>query len=94
MRTVRIPEDGKNYDLPPNLGKFPLLNVQAFRHKLPPSMSALGGLFLPMYRELFFVMSVHRTRLVTQNPRDGGHVDQIRLSGGPSSGCQTISRWR
>lgn len=51
MRTVRIPEDGKNYNLPPDLGTFPLFDVQPFRHRLPPSIVAQGGLFLPMYRK-------------------------------------------
>jgi hypothetical protein len=51
MRTVRVPEDQKDYDLPPGLGSFPLYDVQQFVDNLPPSMAAQGGLFLPMYRE-------------------------------------------
>lgn len=53
MRTVRVPEDGKNYDLPLDLGTFPLFNIQPFRHRLPPSIAAQGGLFLPMYRKSY-----------------------------------------
>ena len=49
-RTVRIPEDGKKYDLPPNLGCFPLFDTRPFRQRLPPSVAAQGGLFMPMYR--------------------------------------------
>lgn len=49
-RTVRIPEDGKKYDLPPNLGYFPLFDTRPFRQRLPPSVAAQGGLFMPMYR--------------------------------------------
>ncbi len=52
MRTVRIPEDERNYPLPPGLGKFSLSNIQTFRSRLPPEMVAQGGLFLPMYRKL------------------------------------------
>jgi hypothetical protein len=51
MRTVRIPEDKNDYDLPPDLGRFPLFDVRPFSDKLPASMVAQGGLFLPMYRE-------------------------------------------
>jgi hypothetical protein len=51
MRTVRIPEDGGIYDLPPDLNEFPLFNVQAFSQRLSPSMAALGGLFIPTYRK-------------------------------------------
>jgi hypothetical protein len=51
MRTVRVPESDKEYDLPPGLGRFPLFNVGPFSHCLPPSMVAKGGFFFPMYRE-------------------------------------------
>jgi hypothetical protein len=51
MRTVRIPEDKKNYELPPDLGIFPMFDIRPFSEKLPPSMVAQGGIFLPMYRE-------------------------------------------
>jgi hypothetical protein len=51
MRTVRIPEDRENYDLPPGLGNFPLFDIRPFSHRLPPSIAAQGGLFLPMYRK-------------------------------------------
>jgi hypothetical protein len=54
MRTVRIPEDKKSYDLPPGLGLFPLFDSRPFNEKLPASMVAQGGLFLPMYREFQF----------------------------------------
>lgn len=50
MRTVRIPEDKKDYDLPPGLGTFPLFDVASFSERLPLNMVAQGGLFLPMYR--------------------------------------------
>lgn len=51
MRTVRIPEDRKNYELPPGLGRFPLFDVRPFATRLPPSLVAHGGLYLPMYRK-------------------------------------------
>jgi hypothetical protein len=51
MRTLRIPEDGKNYPLPAGLGKLPLFNIQDFAHEVPPEMLAEGGIFLPMYRK-------------------------------------------
>jgi hypothetical protein len=55
MRTVRIPEDKKNYELPPDLGIFPMFDIRPFSEKLPPSMVAQGGLFLPMYRESYII---------------------------------------
>ncbi|KAM0080756.1 hypothetical protein ACKRZS_007079 [Fusarium odoratissimum] len=50
MRTVRVPESDKEYDLPPGLGRFPLFNIAPFSHILPLSMVAKGGFFLPMYQ--------------------------------------------
>ncbi|KAH7129973.1 hypothetical protein B0J13DRAFT_627109 [Dactylonectria estremocensis] len=50
MRTVRVPESDKKYDLPPGLGRFPLFNIAPFSHSLPPSMVAKGGFFFPMYQ--------------------------------------------
>jgi len=52
MRTIRVPEDNQQYDLPPDLGSFPIFDIQPFSARLPPSMVAQGGLFLPMYRKL------------------------------------------
>jgi hypothetical protein len=36
QRTLRIPDDGRTYPLPPGLGRFPLLCVEDFRDRLPP----------------------------------------------------------
>lgn len=55
MRTVRVPENSKDYDLPPGLGKFPLFNVLPFSKSLPESMVSAGGIFLPMYR-MYFIL--------------------------------------
>lgn len=51
MRTVRVPEDKKSYDLPPGFGAFPVFNIRPFSPRLPLSMVAQGGLFIPMYRK-------------------------------------------
>ncbi|RPB20365.1 ubiquitin-domain-containing protein [Terfezia boudieri ATCC MYA-4762] len=49
-RTVRVPDDNKQHELPPNLGCFPLFNVAAFKSSLPQDMVEKGGMFLPMYQ--------------------------------------------
>lgn len=51
QRTVRVPDDQGENNLPPSLGTFPLYSVSKFRHTMPADMAAKGGLFLPMYRE-------------------------------------------
>jgi hypothetical protein len=50
-RTIRIPEDSRDYPLPPGIDSFPLYDIRQFSSKLPAEMVAQGGLFLPMYRE-------------------------------------------
>jgi hypothetical protein len=50
IRTLRLPDDGKNYPLPPGLGAFPLRHVDDFKGRVPPKWSAHGGIMLPMYQ--------------------------------------------
>ena len=50
QRTLRIPDDGKNYPLPPGLGSFPLKHVDDFSETVPSSWIEHGGVMLPMYQ--------------------------------------------
>ncbi|KDQ09070.1 hypothetical protein BOTBODRAFT_37317 [Botryobasidium botryosum FD-172 SS1] len=50
QRTIRVPDNGKQYPLPPGLGAFKLHNVADYARKLPASIVAQGGLFMSMYR--------------------------------------------
>ena len=50
QRTLRIPDDDKNYALPPGLGDFPLRHVDDFAAKVPPTWIEHGGVMLPMYQ--------------------------------------------
>ena len=50
QRTLRIPEDGKIYPLPPGLGRFPIRRVEDFADRVPESWRAHGGVFVPMYQ--------------------------------------------
>ena len=50
MRTLRIPDDGGDYPLPPGLGTFPLRRVSDYRDRVPESWREHGGVFLPMYQ--------------------------------------------
>ena len=49
QRTLRIPDDGKVYPLPPGLGAFPVLAVKDYPNA-PKSWQKLGGYFIPMYQ--------------------------------------------
>ena len=50
FRTLRIPDDGHEYPLPPGFARFPLRHVDDFSGTVPGSWSRHGGVFLPMYQ--------------------------------------------
>ena len=50
QRTLRIPDDGKTYPLPPGLGAFPQRHVDDFRSRVPSSWREHGGVMMPMYQ--------------------------------------------
>lgn len=50
QRTLRIPDDGKKYPLPPGLDKFPICKVSDFADSVPESWKQHGGVFIPMYQ--------------------------------------------
>lgn len=50
QRTLRIPDDGKDYPLPPGMGEFPLHHVEDYQAKLPEGWARHGGVFMPMYQ--------------------------------------------
>lgn len=49
-RTLRIPDDNRQYPLPPGLGRFPLRHVDDYANRLPADWHAHGGVFLPMHQ--------------------------------------------
>ena len=49
-RTLRIPDDGRTYPLPPGLGRFPLFKVSNYRDRVPPQWLDDAGAFIPMYQ--------------------------------------------
>jgi len=50
LRTLRIPDDGKTYPLPPGLGRFPVRRVDDYTNRIPAEWREHGGVFLPMYQ--------------------------------------------
>lgn len=50
QRTLRIPDDGRTYPLPPGLGAFPLRRVLDYRDRVPAEWVKTSGIFLPMYQ--------------------------------------------
>jgi hypothetical protein len=49
-RTLRIPDDGGTYPLPPSMGHFPIRRVEDHAEKVPAAWREHGGVFLPMFQ--------------------------------------------
>nr|CAG4714814.1 unnamed protein product [Naegleria fowleri] len=49
-RTLRIPDDGKMYPLPPSLGTFPVKRVDDYIDRVPEAWKKQGGVFIPLYQ--------------------------------------------
>src|SRR5262245_20512854 len=63
QRTLRIPDDGRSYPLPPGLGRFPVRHVDDFAQALPPHWLEHGGVMLPMYQSEALWLRFHTTYL-------------------------------
>ena len=50
QRTLRLPDSGKTYPLPPGLGTFPIRRVADYADTVPEGWAERGGVFLPMYQ--------------------------------------------
>lgn len=50
QRTLRIPDDGKDYPLPPGLGEFPLRHLDDYAGRLPDEWLQRGGVIAPMHQ--------------------------------------------
>ena len=50
QRTLRIPDDGHDYPLPPGLGLFPIRRVADYAARVPDSWRRHGGVFIPMWQ--------------------------------------------
>jgi hypothetical protein len=50
QRTLRIPDDGRAYPLPPSIGAFPVRHVDDFAARVPPMWLERGGVMLPMFQ--------------------------------------------
>ena len=59
QRTLRIPDDGKNYPLPPGLGRFPLRHIDDYASRVPAGWLKRGGVLLPMWQTEALWLNFH-----------------------------------
>ena len=59
QRTLRIPDDNREYPLPPGLGRFPLCHVDDYADSLPAAWKTHGGVFLPMHQSEAMWINFH-----------------------------------
>jgi hypothetical protein len=50
QRTLRLPDDGRTYPLPPGLGRFVVHPVSEFSDRVPDAWRAAGGFFVAVYQ--------------------------------------------
>ena len=59
QRTLRIPDDNRDYPLPPGLGDFPLTHVDDHADRVPETWVKHGGVLLPMHQAEAMWISFH-----------------------------------
>lgn len=59
QRTLRLPDDGRTYPLPPGLGRFPIRSVEGLTGRVPEAMLERGGLVVPIYQAEALWLSFH-----------------------------------
>ena len=50
IRTLRIPDDGREYPLPPGFARFPLRHLDDHAARLPAAWRRRGGVLMPMHQ--------------------------------------------
>jgi hypothetical protein len=92
-RTLRIPDDGRTYPLPPGLGTFPIHRVSDYRDRVPAAWREAGGAFVAMYQREALWLGFHAAAWkpsavqVTVGGINAltGEVDGGELSGAPQN---------
>jgi hypothetical protein len=59
QRTLRVPDDGRVYPLPPGLGTLPVFPIASFAERLPAEWRDRGGVLLPMYQREALWLGFH-----------------------------------
>jgi hypothetical protein len=72
QKTLRIPDDGEDYSLPPGLGDFPLRHLDDFARRVPGGWLERGGVIMPM----------HQAEAMWINFDEGGYPFAVKIATG------------
>jgi hypothetical protein len=90
MRTLRIPDDGRDYPLPPGLGSFPLRHIDDYGARVSQKWLSRGGVLLPMWQsEALWIR--FETRFLQS--RDASYPFAIKVATGKINAI-TGENWR
>lgn len=67
QRTLRIPDDGRDYPLPPGLGSFPLRHIDDHAPRVPAHWLTRGGVLLPMWQSEALWLNFHSPYVAGRN---------------------------
>ena len=59
QETPRIPDDGRDYPLPPGLGSFPLRHIDDHAPRMPTNWLSAVGVLLPMWQSEALWLNFH-----------------------------------
>ncbi len=62
QRTLRVPDDGRRWNLPPGLGRFPVRRVDDYASRVPASWRRQGGVIIPMYQREALWIDFHNSQ--------------------------------
>jgi hypothetical protein len=89
QRTLRIPDDGKSYPLPPGLGRFPVRHLDAHKERVPADWTHRGGVITPLYQSEALYIRFSSERVAGQ----GQYPFAIKVAAGKISAI-TGEEWK
>lgn len=93
QRTLRIPDDDKEYPLPPGLGRFPVRLVDDFKDRVPAKWKERGGVMFPMFQsEAMWLNFGSASPRQKDYYRNGAYPFAIKIGTGKVSAV-TGDRW-
>jgi hypothetical protein len=79
QRTLRIPDDDRDYPLPPGLDRFPLVHVDDYAERVPEDWRRHGGVMLPMYQSEALWIDLNSRAIPRRN---GAYPFAVRIATG------------